>query len=190
MLPCFSLVQQLKQAVQVLVDADWDKALGINVKGYAAGIKHASRAMLNYRQQVHSSESSSRDPKADSTPGQAIVNVSSISAFIAQPDFLPYSATKGAINQITKCCALDLGQYNIRVNAVCPGPVLTDATKKHAALQGISIEAAVEKMTGHMIIPRMGRAEEVAAAVAFLVSDDASFITGTTLNVDGGYLAV
>ncbi|DBB10775.1 hypothetical protein WJX82_008523 [Trebouxia sp. C0006] len=167
-------------------NADWDLALAVNVKGYAFGIKHASIAMIKQRQEA------GNDSRLDSEIadlGHAIVNVSSISAFMAQPAFVPYSTTKAAVNEMTRCCALDLGKHSIRVNAVCPGPILTEGTRRHAASEGKSVEEAVKEMTSHMIMPRMGRAEEVAAAVAFLACNDASFITGATLNVDGGYMA-
>lgn len=175
-------------AATTATNADWDLALGVNVKGYAFGIKHASLAMIKYRQDHPDHPSSSHEIPSDL--GHAIVNVSSISAFMAQPGFVPYSSTKAAVNEMTRCCALDLGKHSIRVNAVCPGPTLTEGTKRHAASQGKSLEEAVKEMTSHMIMPRMGKAEEVAAAVAFLASDDASFITGATLNVDGGYMAL
>lgn len=77
-----------------------------------------------------------------------------------------------------------------RVNAVCPGPILTDATAGHAAKVGITKEALCKEMTDVLILKRMGQPEEVAAAVAFMASEDASFITGATLTVDGGLTAL
>ncbi|DBB05614.1 hypothetical protein WJX77_002224 [Trebouxia sp. C0004] len=174
-------------AVTTASNADWDLALGVNVKGYAFGIKHASIAMIKQRQEA--GKNNRLDSQVLADLGHAIVNVSSISAFMAQPGFVPYSSTKAAVNEMTRCCALDLGKHSIRVNAVCPGPILTDGTKRHAASEGKSLQEAVKEMTSHMIMPRMGKAEEVAAAVAFLACSDASFITGATLNVDGGYMA-
>ncbi|KAL3142369.1 hypothetical protein ABBQ38_002706 [Trebouxia sp. C0009 RCD-2024] len=175
-------------AASTATDADWDLALGVNVKGYAFGIKHASLQMIKQRE--HSCSNLSPDEAAVLDLGHAIVNVSSISAFMAQPGFVPYSSTKAAINEMTRCCALDLGKHCIRVNAICPGPTLTEGTRRHAASQGKSVEEACKEMTSHMIMPRMGKVEEQAAAVAFLASDDASFITGATLNVDGGYMVL
>ena len=95
-----------------LFSADWDLALGVNVKGYAFGIKHASLAMIKYRQDHPDHPGSSHDIPSDL--GHAIVNVSSISAFMAQPGFVPYSSTKAAVNEMTRCCALDLGKHSIR----------------------------------------------------------------------------
>ena len=95
-----------------VVDADWDLALGVNVKGYAFGIKHASLAMIKQREEA--CRTINPDEGAASDLGHAIVNVSSISAFMAQPGFVPYSSTKAAINEMTRCCALDLGKHSIR----------------------------------------------------------------------------
>ncbi len=77
-----------------------------------------------------------------------------------------------------------------RVNAVCPGPILTEGTARHAASEGKSVEQICADMTGQLILQRMGTVEEVAAAVAFLASEEASFITGTHLTVDGGLMAL
>ena len=95
-----------------LSPVDWDLALGVNVKGFAFGIKHASLAMIKLRESSCSSLSS--DEAAVLDLGHSIVNVSSISAFMAQPGFVPYSSTKAAINEMTRCCALDLGKHCIR----------------------------------------------------------------------------
>ena len=93
-------------------DADWDLALGVNVKGYAFGIKHASLAMIKQREEACSTVNPDEGNASDL--GHAIVNVSSISAFMAQPGFVPYSSTKAAVNEMTRCCALDLGKHSIR----------------------------------------------------------------------------
>lgn len=95
-----------------MLAADWDLALGVNIKGYAFGIKHASLEMIKQRESRCSDLSP--DESAVLDLGHAIVNVSSISAFMAQPCFVPYSSTKAAINEMTRCCALDLGKHCIR----------------------------------------------------------------------------
>jgi NAD(P)-dependent dehydrogenase (short-subunit alcohol dehydrogenase family) len=74
-----------------------------------------------------------------------------------------------------------------RVNAVNPGPILTDGTRRQAASEGRTLEEMTDVLTSNMVLKKMGRPEDVAAAVVFLASDDASFITGTALVVDGGY---
>ena len=76
------------------------------------------------------------------------------------------------------------------MNAVCPGPILTEGTALHAALEGKSVEELCAEMAGQLILKRMGRVEEVAAAVAFLASEESSFMTGTHLTVDGGLTAL
>lgn len=116
--------------------------------------------------------------------GGAIVNLSSISAHIAQPDRWTYNAAKGAVNQLTRCMALDMSPYNIRVNSVSPGWIWTREVDKAAGGDRKKWEPVWGKF--HML-RRLGTPEECAGPVAFLLSDEASFITGTELMVDGGY---
>jgi NAD(P)-dependent dehydrogenase (short-subunit alcohol dehydrogenase family) len=116
--------------------------------------------------------------------GGAIVNVSSISARIAQPLRWTYNAGKGAVAQLTRCAALDLAPHGIRVNSVSPGWIWTRETDKAAE----GDRAKYEPVWGeYHMLGRLGHPIEVARPVLFLLSDDASFITGTDLPVDGGY---
>jgi NAD(P)-dependent dehydrogenase (short-subunit alcohol dehydrogenase family) len=118
--------------------------------------------------------------------GGAIVNVGSISSFIAQPNLFVYSSTKAAIVQITRNMALDLASFNIRVNCLCPGPILTPAllSKFDGNLQEI------DKIEGNKtLLRRVGQPREVGSAALFLASDESSYITGASLMVDGGYTA-
>ena len=116
--------------------------------------------------------------------GGAIVNVTSISGVIAQPNRWTYNAGKGAVNQLTRCAALDLAPMRIRVNSVSPGWIWTRENDKAAGYD----REKYDKIWGDFcMLRRMGKAEEVASAVLFLLSDAASFITGTDLPVDGGY---
>jgi NAD(P)-dependent dehydrogenase (short-subunit alcohol dehydrogenase family) len=129
-------------------------------------------------------------PPMQAAGGGAIVNMSSISAHIAQRDRWTYNAAKGAVNQLTKCQALDLSPFNIRVNNVDPGWIWSNETDKAANLDGGG-RAKWDPIWGkYHMLRRMGQAVEVARPTLFLLSDDASFITGTTLMVDGGYLAM
>jgi NAD(P)-dependent dehydrogenase (short-subunit alcohol dehydrogenase family) len=116
--------------------------------------------------------------------GGAIVNLSSISAHIAQPNRWTYNAAKGAVNQLTRCMALDLAIRNIRVNTISPGWIWTREVDKAANFDRAKWGPLWGKF--HML-RRLGEVEECAAPVAFLLSDEASFITATEIMVDGGY---
>ncbi len=129
-------------------------------------------------------------PHMRASGGGAVVNISSISAHIAQKDRWTYNAAKGAVDQLTKCQALDLAPFNIRVNSIDPGWIWTNETDKAAALDGGGREKWEPIWGQYHMLGRLGRAIEVARPVLFLLSDDASFITGTHLMVDGGYLAM
>ncbi len=122
--------------------------------------------------------------------GGAIVNMSSISAHIAQRDRWTYNAAKGAVKQLTKCQALDLASRNIRVNSVDPGWIWSNETDKAANMDGGGREKWGPIWGKYHMLRRMGEAVEVARPTLFLLSDDASFITGTTLMVDGGYCSM
>ncbi len=119
--------------------------------------------------------------------GGAIVNLSSISAHIAQPNRWTYNGAKGAVNQLTRCMALDLAPYKIRVNTVSPGWIWTREVDK--AAQGDRKKWGPIWGKFHML-RRLGEVEEVAAPVVFLCSDAASFITAAELMVDGGYIGL
>lgn len=164
---------------------DWDAVFAANVKGMGLATKYAIKAM-----RASPGAPSTQDGAKGRPAGGGIVNLGSISSFIGQGGICTYSTTKAAVLALTRCTAIDCGPYGIRVNAVCPGPILTDATRKHADSCGKSVDDMVAEMTGHMVQHRMGEPAEVAAAVAFMASSDASFITGASLMVDGGYTAI
>lgn len=147
---------------------DWQRSLGVNVGGYS-----------NMVQVCHA-------PMRDSGGG-AIVNLASISGHIAQPNRWTYNASKGAILTLTKCQALDLAPDRIRVNSISPGWIWTPEVAKAAE----GDRAKWEPVWGrYHMLRRLGEAREVARAILFLCSDDASFITATELRVDGGYLGM
>lgn len=148
--------------------ADWERSLGVNVRGYANMVQACYEPMKT-------------------TGGGAIVNLASISAHIAQPNRWTYNASKGAIAAMTRCMALDLAPDHIRVNSVSPGWIWTAETAKAAGGDRARWEPIWGKF--HML-RRMGEAREVARAILFLCSGDASFITGTELAVDGGYMGL
>ena len=119
----------------------------------------------------------------------SIVNMSSISAFIAQPDRWTYNAAKGAVYTMTKCMALDLSEYNIRVNSVSPAWIWTREVFKAADLDGGGREKWDPIWGKFHMLRRCGEPVECAGPTLFLLSDDASFITGESIVIDGGQLA-
>jgi NAD(P)-dependent dehydrogenase (short-subunit alcohol dehydrogenase family) len=146
---------------------DWERVFGVNVIGYADAVREVL-------------------PAFRSGGGGVIVNIASVSSFIAQPAFIPYNASKGAVLQLTRCLAMDLAPDDIRVNAICPGAIHTQATERHIASLGLDPERAYADFASAALLKRLGRPEEVAAAALFLASDESSYMTGAHLVIDGG----
>ena len=115
-----------------------------------------------------------------------IVNMASIGGVVAIKDRFAYCTTKFAVVGLTKCLALDHALQGIRANAVCPGRVETPFVKKRIA-EYPDPKKAYDEMAATQAIGRMAEPEEIAAAVLYLASDEASFITGTALEIDGGF---
>jgi NAD(P)-dependent dehydrogenase (short-subunit alcohol dehydrogenase family) len=147
--------------------AAWETLMNVNAKGVFLGMKHAIPAMQR-------------------AGAGAIVNISSISGFVGQDRIhMGYNASKGAVRLMTKSAAVQYAKDGIRVNSVHPGVLPPMRTSK------VSADPAWREKTLRAVpMKREGRVEEVAYAVLFLASDEASYITGTELVVDGGYLAV
>jgi NAD(P)-dependent dehydrogenase (short-subunit alcohol dehydrogenase family) len=151
---------------------EWRSILDVNVMGPALVAKHVVPAIRQ-------------------AGGGAVVNLASISSFIAQPNFVTYNTTKAAILGMTRCMAMDLVADNIRVNAVCPGVVWTQVVEREARAMGLDRAAADThpQWAGAQLIQRCAEPREIAHAILFLASQEASFITGAHLMVDGGYTA-
>jgi NAD(P)-dependent dehydrogenase (short-subunit alcohol dehydrogenase family) len=150
---------------------DWDRIVAVNLRGMFLVAQTVSRHMVE---------------RGD---GGVIINMSSTNGLAGEEDYAHYNASKGGVLLLSKTMAVELGRHGIRVNALCPGYIRTPLNEALSASIG---GAGFETAYAHARIPlgRAGRAEEVAAAYAFLASDDASFIHGTALVIDGGQLAV
>ena len=116
----------------------------------------------------------------------SIVNIASVSGFIAQPEFMPYNVSKGGILQLTKCTAMDLAKFKIRVNAIAPDVTETPASYNHMRAIQLSIEEGRKQFAEYALLKRMSAPEEIANGAFFLASDQSSFMTGSTLVMDGG----
>ncbi|EAQ03775.1 putative oxidoreductase protein [Pseudooceanicola batsensis HTCC2597] len=146
----------------------WTKVLGVNLIGVANFIKHAGRVMCD---QGHG----------------AIVNTASVAGIRSGAGGNAYSASKAGVVNLTQTAACDLGGFNVRVNAVCPGLIETGMTRR--VFDYAREHGKEEKLGSRCELRRYGRPEEIAAAICFLASDDASYITGQALPVDGGNTA-
>jgi meso-butanediol dehydrogenase / (S,S)-butanediol dehydrogenase / diacetyl reductase len=149
---------------------DWDLHFAVNVRGMLL----VSRAVIPHMQRQG---------------GGAIVNTGSTASLVGEPNCVSYDATKGAVLQLTRQMAIDFAKDGIRVNCICPGWIDTgfnDPIFDDAGMSPQEIDDAVK-----LAIPmnRQGTAADVAPSVAFLFSDDAAYITGTTLVIDGGFVA-
>ncbi len=126
-----------------------------------------------------------QDPRADGGRG-VIVNMSSVNAVLAIPNQVPYTVSKGGLNQLTKVMALALAPHGIRVMAIGPGSIATEMLKNAV----LTNEAARQRIMSRTPLGRLGEPDEIASVAVFLASDDASYLTGTTLYPDGGRLAL
>ena len=150
-----------------VTEEDFDRVLRVNLKGFFVCGQAAARQMVN---QI----------AAGGAPG-AIVNMSSVNAVFGLPNQVPYTVSKGGINQLTKSMAVSLATHGIRVNAIGPGSIATDI------LSAVNSDPeAKRRLLSRTPLGRIGEPSEIAAIAAFLASDDASYITGQTIYADGG----
>ena len=156
------------------VDADvvaadeetFDRVMAVNVRGVFLSMKYEVPAMLQ-------------------TGGGAIINCSSGAGLRGGPQASPYYASKHAVIGLTKSVALEYAQQNIRVNAICPGLILTDIVRYGFA----SVPEKLERLSGRIPMARTGEPDEVARSVVWLASDDSSYANGVALPIDGGTMA-
>ncbi len=151
-----------------LAETEFDRIIGINLKGSFLMAQAVAIQMA-------------KQPKNARGTAGSIVNMSSVNAWFGLPDHAAYSMSKGGVNQLTKSMAVALAHLGVRVNAVGPGsietPLLKDVVKDAAFLN---------KVMSRTPLGRIGQPDEVAAVVAFLASDESSYLTGTTIYADGG----
>jgi glucose 1-dehydrogenase len=154
---------QISRPSEELSSADFDRVLAVNLRGAFLCAREAIKHFL-----------------AEGKPG-SIVNVSSVHQLIPKPSYLGYSVSKGGMQNLTRTLALEYAGRSIRVNAVGPGATITPINRAW-----VDDPVKAEMVTSHIPIPRAGEADEMAGVVAFLASDDAAYITGQTIFVDGG----
>jgi NAD(P)-dependent dehydrogenase (short-subunit alcohol dehydrogenase family) len=150
-----------------LTEAEFDRVVRVNLKGTFLCGQTAARHMV-----------------ATGTRG-ALINLSSVNAVVAHPVLVHYAATKGGVAMLTKGMAVALAPHGIRVNAIGPGTVNTPINANFFAMPGM-----VDRFLLRTPLGRIAEADEIAAVAAFLASDDASYVTGTTIYADGGRLAL
>jgi NAD(P)-dependent dehydrogenase (short-subunit alcohol dehydrogenase family) len=147
--------------------ADWDRTLGVNLKGVWLCSRELLRRALADRREA------------------TIVSTSSTNAFYAETDSAAYTASKGGVSALTRSMALDYAKHGIRVNCVCPGIIGTNMTKPYIEAQE-DPEGTEARWGALHAIGRMGRADEIAEAIVFLATPEASFFAGSEVVVDGG----
>ncbi|MFP4002227.1 MAG: SDR family NAD(P)-dependent oxidoreductase [Alphaproteobacteria bacterium] len=149
---------------------EWDRVMAVNVSGVFYCTKHAVPLMLR-------------------NSGGSIVNLSSIYGIIGAPDIPPYHASKGAVREMTKTDALLYAGDRIRVNSVHPGFIWTPLVQKMAEESPQGLEGFREEVSARHPLGHVGESEDIAAGIAYLASDDAKFVTGSELVIDGGYIS-
>ena len=163
---------------------DWDEIIAVNQQGAAFACQSAARQMVSQLEGIAPEDWRECNGK--------IVNFSSITGRRGKAIQLHYGASKAAVISIKQTAANALGKYGINVNAISPSIVATPMWDKHikqkADILGVSIEEATTEMVKNIPLGRIGTIEDIAGAVSFLCSEDSNFITGQTINVNGGFV--
>ncbi|MBS4045144.1 MAG: SDR family oxidoreductase [Alphaproteobacteria bacterium] len=152
-----------------ITEEDFETVLGINLKGAFFGTQAAARQMIAQSEKGLGS-------------GGVVINMSSVNALLSIPTLSTYAMSKGAMNQLTTTAAVALAPHNIRVVGIGPGTILTELV----AQQIMTSDAARKSVLSRTPIGRCGEPSEVASVASFLASEDASYVTGQTVYVDGG----
>jgi len=156
----------LRAKIEDMTEADWDRIMAVNVKGVFLGTKCVISAMRE-------------------AGGGSIINISSTAGLVGSPgETAAYTATKGAVRLFTKATAIQHAKDKIRCNSVHPGPIATDMIKEM-----LENKAAWEQRLRRLPMGRVGTPQEVAYGVLYLASDEASYVTGSELVIDGGTTA-
>jgi len=151
---------------ETMTEAEWDEVIAVNLKGVFLCCQAAGRVMIPQK-------------------SGRIINISSIGGQVALPRLIAYCAAKGGIDQLTRVLAVEWAPHHILVNAISPGYIDTDLTK------GLRQNPARrDALLRQVPLGRLGKPDEIAGAAIYLASDAASYVTGQTLDVDGGWLAV
>ncbi|HEY7985189.1 MAG TPA: glucose 1-dehydrogenase [Ktedonobacterales bacterium] len=165
-------VSHVGNVLETSVD-DWERVMGVNARG----------VFLCAREEV-------RQMRAQQPPGGTIINIASVAALVALERRFPYSASKGAVLALTRSIAMDFVADHIRCNAICPGTVQTPFVENFLARSFAGREDEVrQQLHARQPVGRMGRPEEIAAAALYLAADEAAFVTGSALVIDGGLTA-
>ena len=156
----------IRKGIEDTTEEDWDRIMGVNAKGAFLGTKHSIPAMRQ-------------------AGGGSIVNISSTAGLVASPSgSASYTASKGAVRLLTKSTAVQYAKEGIRCNSIHPGPIDTDMIQ-----ETLTDSAKLEERMQRLPIGRVGTADEIAYGVLYLASEEASFVTGSELVIDGGTTA-
>ena len=156
----------IQKGIEDTTEEDWDRIMGVNAKGAFLGTKHSIPAMRQ-------------------AGGGSIVNISSTAGLVASPSgSASYTASKGAVRLLTKSTAVQYAKEGIRCNSIHPGPIDTDMIQ-----ETLTDPAKLEERMQRLPMGRVGTADEIAYGVLYLASEEASFVTGSELVIDGGTTA-
>ena len=164
----------VSKKIHELTEKEWDEVIDINLKGTFLCTREAVKNMMKSGSNIQGNVNN-----------YSIINISSVHEQIPQPESAPYAASKGGMEMLTKTVALELADSGIRVNGIAPGAIATDMNK-----EVLENQEKKEKKEQRIPVRRIGQPEEIAKVALFLASENASYIAGTTIYVDGGLTLV